>query len=124
MVTKFDQVLGSFSFVTKVNAAALESARDEEQRAANFKTPQTKKQRSLVLDKKEGIGISPYACSLLNGPKEFEEMKEREQMEKLIEMVISLDSGVDQLGSFYVSLSQETKNSGNLQGLLSQMLEH
>jgi hypothetical protein len=59
--TKFDQVLGSSSFVTKVNAAALEISRDEEQRAANFKTPWTKKRRSLDLHSTERIGISPYA---------------------------------------------------------------
>jgi hypothetical protein len=51
-------------------------------------------------------------------------MTEREQMEKLIQMVISLDSGVDQLGSLYVSLSQDIDNSGNAQGLSNQMLEH
>jgi hypothetical protein len=41
--TKFDQVLDSSSFVTKVvNAAALEITGYEEQRAATFKTPRTK----------------------------------------------------------------------------------
>jgi hypothetical protein len=90
-----------------------------------FKTPWTKKRHSLDLDSTERIGISPYARSLLNGPKEFEEMNDREeQMEKLIQMVISLDSGVDQqLGSFYVLLSQEIDNAGNVQGLSNQMLE-
>jgi hypothetical protein len=122
--TKFHQVLGSSSFVTKANAAALEITRDEERRAANFKTPPTKKRRSLDLDSTERIGISPYARSLLNGPEEFEVMTEREQMEKLIQMVISLDSGVDQIGSFYVSLSQDIDNSGNAQGLSNQTLEH
>jgi hypothetical protein len=67
--TKFDQVLGSSSFMTKVNAAALEITRDEERRAANFKTPRTKKRPSLDLDSTERIGISPYARSLLNGPR-------------------------------------------------------
>jgi hypothetical protein len=122
--TKFAQVLGSSSSVTKMNAATLEFARDEECRAANFKTPRTKKRCLLDLDSTERIGISPYARSLLNGPKEFEVMTEREQIEKLMQMVISLDSGVDQLGSFYVFLSQDIDNSGNAQGLSNQMLEH
>jgi hypothetical protein len=43
-------VLGSLAFVTKVNAAALEVMRDEERRAAEFKTPRAKKRRSMELD--------------------------------------------------------------------------
>jgi hypothetical protein len=97
---------------------------DKERRAANFKTPQTKKRSSLDFDSRERIGISPYARSLLNGPEEFEEMNGKEQLEKLILMFISIDLGVDQLGSFYVSLSQEIENSRNVQGLSNQMLEH
>jgi hypothetical protein len=49
-------------------------------------------------------------------------MNNREQMEKLTQMVLSLDLGVDQLGSFYGLLSQEIDNSGNIQGHLNQML--
>ena len=45
-------------------------------------------------------------------------------MEKLIQMAINLDAGVDQLGSFYVSLNQEIENLGNIQGLSNQMMEH
>jgi hypothetical protein len=79
----------------------------------------------LDLDSTERIGISPNASFLLNGPEEFEEMSEKEQMEKLIQMVISLDLRVDQLGwSFYVLLSQDIENLGNAQGLSNQMLEH
>jgi hypothetical protein len=111
-------------FVTKVNAAALESTRDEERRAADFKTPQRKKRSSMDLGSTEQIGISPYARSLLNGPEEFEDMSGKEQLTKLIQMVINLDAGVDQLGSFYVSMNQEVANSGNVQGLSNQMLEH
>jgi hypothetical protein len=45
----------------------------------------------------EQIGISPHARFLLSKPEEFEEMNNKEQMEKLIQMVISLDLRVDQL---------------------------
>jgi hypothetical protein len=41
--TKFDQVLKPSAFATKVNTAALEITRDEERRAADFKTPRNKK---------------------------------------------------------------------------------
>jgi hypothetical protein len=41
--TKFDEVIGSSTFVKQVNAAALEVTCDEEQRAADFKTPRVKK---------------------------------------------------------------------------------
>jgi hypothetical protein len=122
--TKFDQVLGSSAFVTKVNAASLEITCDEERRAADFKTPRAKKRRSMDLDSTERIGISPYARVLVNGPEAFEDMSNEEQMEKLIQMAINLDAGVDQLGSFYVSLNQEIEKSGNLQGLSNQMMEH
>ena len=122
--TKFDQVLGSSAFVTRVNAAALEITRDEERRAADFKTPRTKKRRSVAEDSTERIGISPYARVLLNGHEAFEVMSQAEQIEKLINMVINLDSGVDQLGSFCVTLGQDGENSGNLQSLTNQMLEH
>jgi hypothetical protein len=54
----------------------------------------------MDLDSTEQIGISPYARSLLNGPEEFEDMSGKEQLEKFIQMVINLDVGVDQLGSF------------------------
>jgi hypothetical protein len=76
--TKFDQVLGSSAFVTRVNAAALEITRDEEKRAADFKTPRTKKRRSIAEDSTERIGISPYARVLLNGHKTFEVMSQAE----------------------------------------------
>jgi hypothetical protein len=122
--TKFDQALGSSAFVTKVNAAALEVTRDEERRAAEFKTPKAKKRRSMEFDSTERIGISPYARALLNGPEVFESLDENQQREKLIQMVLSLDAGVDQLGSFYVSLNQELENASNVQGLSNQMLEH
>jgi hypothetical protein len=68
--TKFDQVLGSSSFITKVNEITLE----EERRAAIFKTTQTKKQRTLDLDLSQCMGISPYAHTLLNADEEFEDM--------------------------------------------------
>jgi hypothetical protein len=122
--TKFDQVIGSSAFVKQVNAAALEVTRDEERRAADFKTPRAKKRRSVDLDSTERIGISPYARALLNGHEVFEEMTPEEQREKIINMVISLDSGVDQLGSFYVSLGQDIENSANVQSVSNQMLEH
>jgi hypothetical protein len=122
--TKFDQVLGSSAFVTRVNAAALEVTRDEERRAEDFKTPRTKKRRSLDVDTIERIGISPYARVLLNGQEEFEVMSSDEQLEKLIQMVINLDSGVDQLGSFYVALGQDIENASNAQSVTNQMLEH
>jgi hypothetical protein len=122
--TKFDQVLGSSAFVTRVNAAALEVTRDEERRAANFKTPRTKKRRSVDLDTVERIGISPYARVLLNGHEEFEVMTPDQKLEKLTQMVIDLDTGVDQLGAFYVTLGQDIENSSNAQSLTNQMLEH
>jgi hypothetical protein len=122
--TKFDQVLGSSAFVTRVNAAALEVTRDEERRAANFKTPRTKKRRSIDVDTIERIGISPYARVLLNGQEEFEVMSPEEKLEKLTQMVIDLDTGVDQLGSFYVTLGQDMENASNAQSLTNQMLEH
>jgi hypothetical protein len=122
--TKFDQVLGSSTFFTKVNAAALEVTREEERRAADFKTPRAKKRRSSEFDTTERIGISPYARHLVNGPETFEVMSEQEQIEKLVQMVIGLDAGVDQLGSFYVALSQDLEKSTNAQGLSNQMSEH
>jgi hypothetical protein len=60
----------------------------------------------------------------LNGPEVFEALDKNQQQEKLIQMVLSLDAGVDQLGSFYVSLNQELENALNVQGLSNQMLEH
>jgi hypothetical protein len=53
-------------------------------------------------------------------------MTREEKTKKLIQMVINLNAGgVDQLGSFYVSLNQEIENVGNiLQGLSNQMIEH
>jgi hypothetical protein len=51
-------------------------------------------------------------------------MTPAEQLERLIQMVINLDSGVDQLGSFYVSLSKEAEDATNSQSLSNQMLEH
>ena len=57
--TRFHQVLGSSSFVTKVNAALLEITWDKERRAADFKTPRAKKQRSVDLDSMERIGFHP-----------------------------------------------------------------
>jgi hypothetical protein len=92
--------VGLSAFVTKVNAATLEIICNEEQRATTFKTPQTKKRRLLDLDSTERKGISSYVCSLLNGPEEFDDMTGKEQLEKFIQMVINLYSGVDQLGSF------------------------
>jgi hypothetical protein len=41
--TKFDQVLGSSTFSTKVNVAVLEVTREEERRDADFKTSRVKK---------------------------------------------------------------------------------
>jgi hypothetical protein len=60
----------------------------------------------------------------MNGPKAFADMTNEEQIEKLIQISINLDAGVDQLRSFYVSLNQEIENSGNVQGLSNQMMEH
>jgi hypothetical protein len=107
-----------------LGSSLLESTHYEERRAADFKTPRTEKRRLMDLDSTEWIGISPYARSLLNGPEEIEDMSGKEQLEKPIQMVINLDAGVDQLGSFYVSMNQEVENSGNVQGLFNQMLEH
>jgi hypothetical protein len=121
---KFDQVRASATFVTKVNAAAFEVTRDEERRAEDFKTPRTKKRRSADHDTTERIGISPYARAMLNGPEAFEEMSAEEQLERLIQMVIALDSGVDQLGTFCVTLGQDIENVTNTQNVSNQMLEH
>jgi hypothetical protein len=88
--TKFDQVLGSSTFSTKVNAAALEVTREEERRAADFKTPRAKKRRSSGFDTTERIGISPYAWHLVNGPETFEVMSSQEQIEKLVQMVMKM----------------------------------
>jgi hypothetical protein len=123
-IAKFDQALASTAFATKVNAAALEVTRDEERRAADFKTPRAKKRRSIDDDTTERIGISPYARALLNGHETFEEMTSEEQLERLIQMVINLNAGVDQLGSLYVSLSKELENTTNVHSLSNQMLEH
>jgi hypothetical protein len=86
--TKFDQVLGSSTFSTKVNATALEVTREEERRAADFKMPRAKKRRSSDFDTSKRIGISPYARHLVNGPETFEVMLSQEQIEKLVQMVI------------------------------------
>jgi hypothetical protein len=123
-ITKFDQALALTAFATKVNAAALEVTWDEERRATDFKTPRAKKQRSVEQDTTERIGISPYARALLNGQETFEEMTPAEQLERLIQVVFNLDSGVDQLGSFYVSLSKDAEELTNSQSLSNQMLEH
>ena len=61
---------------------------------------------------------------MLNGPEAFEEMLADEQLERIIQMVIPLDSGVDQLGTFCVTLGQDIKNVTNTQNLSIQMLEH
>ena len=106
-----------------MNAAALEVTREEERRAADFKTPRAKKRRS-AFDTTERIGISPYARHLVNGPEAFEVMSAQEQIEKLVQMVIGLDARVDQLGTFYVSLCQDLEKSINVQGLSNQMAEH
>jgi hypothetical protein len=60
----------------------------------------------------------------VNGPETFEVMSEEEQIEKLVQMVIGLDAGVDQLGAFYVALSQDLEKLTNAQGLSNQMSEH
>jgi hypothetical protein len=51
-------------------------------------------------------------------------MSAQEQIEKLVQMVIGLDAGVDQLGMFYVSLCQDLEKLINAQGLSNQMAEH
>jgi hypothetical protein len=48
----------------------------------------------------------------------------QEEIEKLVQMVIGLDAGVDQSGTFYVSLGQDLEKSINAQGLSNQMAEH
>jgi hypothetical protein len=91
-IAKFDQVLASTAFATKINAAALEVTRDEERRATDFKTPRAKKKRSVDQDTTERIGISPYARALLNGQETFEELTPEEQLERVIQMVINFDA--------------------------------
>jgi hypothetical protein len=98
--------------------------RDEERRAKDFKTPRTKKRRLLDHDTTKRIGISPYARAMLNGSEVFEDMMTDEQLEKITQMVIALNSGVDQLGTFCVMLGQDIKNVTNTQNLSNQMLEH
>jgi hypothetical protein len=112
------------AFATKVNAAALEVTWDEERRATDFKTPRAKKRRSVEQDTTERIGISPYARALLNGQDTFEEMTPAEQLKSLIQVVIILDSGVDQLGSLYVFLSKDAEDATNSQSLSNKMLEN
>jgi hypothetical protein len=121
--TKFDQVLGSSTFLTKVIAAALEVTCKEERRDVDFKTPRAKKRRSSEFNTTKRIGISPYARLLVNGQETFEVMSEQEHIEKLVQMVIGLDAGVDQLGAFYVALSQDLERLINAQGLSNQMSE-
>jgi hypothetical protein len=123
-IAKFDQALASTAFATKVNTSALEVTWDEERQATDFKTLQAKNWWLVDQDTTERIGISPYAQALLNEQDTFEEMTPEEQLERVIQMVINLDSGVDQLGSFYVSLSKDDKNVTNSQSLSNQMLQH
>jgi hypothetical protein len=78
--TKFDQVLGSSTFFTKVNATALEVTREEERRAADFKTLRAKKRRSSEFDTTKRIKIPPYAWLLVNGPEAFVVMSEQERL--------------------------------------------
>jgi hypothetical protein len=60
----------------------------------------------------------------VNGHKSFEEMTPQEKLERLVQLVINLDAGVDKLGAFYVTMNKEVENTANVQRLSNQMLEH
>jgi hypothetical protein len=95
---------------------------DEERRAADFKPPWAKKRRSIGQDTTERIRILPYALALMNCHETFEEMTPQEQPERLVQLVINLEAGVDQLGAFYVTMNKEVENTANAQWLSNQML--
>jgi hypothetical protein len=119
---KFGQAKEAVEAGVMVDLKALESKMEEELKAASFKTPRAK--RGLLSSKTTplGIGISPYT-KILSGEESFSDITEERAREKLQDVILSLDAGLEEISAYSVMLGQDVEKMINASATNFQMLE-
>jgi hypothetical protein len=91
-------------------------------KAASFKKPRAK--RSLLSSKTTslGIGISPYT-KILSGEESFSDITKERAREKMQDVILSLDAGLEEISAYSVMFGQDVEKLINASATNFQMLE-
>jgi hypothetical protein len=105
-----------------VDLKNLELRMEEELKAATFKTPRAK--RGLLSSKTTpiGIGISPYTKTL-SGEESFANISDAISLDKMKDVILKLDSGLEELSAYSVMLGQDVEKLVSASATSFQMLE-
>jgi hypothetical protein len=107
---------------SKVTAAGMEAQQNFAAKADAYRTPKTKRKRKC-LEVPATIGITPYKWQA-RGEEDFDGLDQESTIQLVVEMVLGLDSGLDQTCSALVKLLDEFNDSTSMHDMRARILEH
>ena len=107
---------------SEVTAAGMEVQQDFAAKADAYRTPKTKRKRQS-LEVPAAIGISPYKRQS-RGEEDFVGLDAESTISLVVELVLGLDSGLDQTCSALVKLLKDFDESISGHDLTAKILEH
>jgi hypothetical protein len=106
-----------------VDLKLLEIRIEDERKAVLFKTPRRKRGTMISEKTPAGIGISPYA-KMLSGDESFADISEGKAQEKIRDVILRLDSALEELSAYSVMLGQDVEKLGAASLVNFRMLEN